>query len=312
MKIIKTILESEIFAAQPPVLFDIGASGEINSRWKTISSFSVCIAFDADEREFTVSEKNSSGYKKLICINRAVTAGESGQTDFYLTKSPFCSSTLEPDAQKLQPWAFHDLFSVNSKSKLPSISVQQALKQADLNYIDWFKSDSQGTDLRLFKSIPPQIINTVLAAEFEPGIIDAYKNEDKLFTVMHEMHQAEYWLSSINLKGAQRFNTGYFNSNSFTGKRLIKKSPAWAELVYLQNKMPANKRQLLLLYVFALIEKQYGFALELADEGIKIFNDPIFHDCKKACFKKLKIEKLKIPLVILKKQLNKLLQNIND
>ena len=50
MKIIQKVLESVYFENKPPVLIDIGASGEINAKWKAIASYSVCIAFDADER----------------------------------------------------------------------------------------------------------------------------------------------------------------------------------------------------------------------------------------------------------------------
>jgi hypothetical protein len=62
MKIIKTILESDYFAAAPPVLVDIGASGEINTKWKPIAPYSICIAFDADDREFHITKQ--TGYTK--------------------------------------------------------------------------------------------------------------------------------------------------------------------------------------------------------------------------------------------------------
>jgi hypothetical protein len=62
--------------------------------------------------------------------------------------------------------------------------VQQALIKININYIDWFKTDTQGTDLRLFKTLPSKIADHVLAAEFEPGILDAYIGEDKLYSVM--------------------------------------------------------------------------------------------------------------------------------
>lgn len=65
MKIIDTVLSSSYFENKPPVLFDVGASGEINKKWSTIAPYSICIAFDADDREFDVSEKQVSGFKKL-------------------------------------------------------------------------------------------------------------------------------------------------------------------------------------------------------------------------------------------------------
>jgi hypothetical protein len=245
-------------------------------------------------------------------INRIVTDHKTDTADFFLTASPFCSSLLEPDQEKLKPWLFHSLFKVEKKIKLPAISMETALQQAGISYIDWFKSDTQGTDLRLFTSLAGEVKNGVLAAEFEPGIMDAYKGEDKLYTLMQEMQQADFWLSSMDVKGTQRLKESYLaGPGQFAAKRMIRKSPCWAEVTYLHQPDLTNQRQMLLLYIFSLLERQYGFALEICDAAIGKFNDTIFSDCREAVLHKLKQERLKIPLVILKKQLNKLFAKIN-
>ena len=66
------------------------------------------------------------------------------------------------------------------------------MKILKINKIDWFKTDSQGIDLRLFKSLNIEIQNKVIVAEFEPGIIDAYKNEDKLYRLVGYMSNQEF------------------------------------------------------------------------------------------------------------------------
>lgn len=312
MKIIDTILSSSHFTHKPPVLIDIGASGEINAKWKKIAPYAICLAFDADDREFKVTEDIKSGYKKLVVINRIVTATEKTSTDFYLTASPFCSSLLQPANEDLQPWAFQSLFTVERTVQLQAITVSQALQQAGLSYIDWFKTDTQGTDLRLYLSVTDDIRQNILAAEFEPGIIDAYQGEDKLFTLMQEMHQSGFWLSSMNVKGTQRLHARYLAVfGNFNGKRMIRNSPCWAEVTYLHKPVFKDLRQMLLLYVFALLERQYGFALEICDGAMLTNNDPLLSRCKQAVLQQLKKEKLKLPLVVLKKQFNKLFAHIN-
>lgn len=62
--------------------------------------------------------------------------------------------------------------------------MKDVLKSINIDYIDWFKTDTQGTDLRIFASLGDELINKILVAEFEPGIIDAYKGEDKLYKIM--------------------------------------------------------------------------------------------------------------------------------
>src|SRR3989337_1340495 len=107
MKIISAILQSEYFRDRPPILIDIGASKEINQKWKAIAPYSTCIAFDADDRDFQISEVTNSQFKRLITFNRIVTDESTISLNFYLTKSPYCSSLLKPDMEKLKPWVFH-------------------------------------------------------------------------------------------------------------------------------------------------------------------------------------------------------------
>ncbi len=312
MTIIDTILGSGYFNNRPPVLIDIGASGEINAKWKAIAPYSICIAFDADDREFQITEDEASGYKKLISINRIVTATKTATADFYLTQSPFCSSLLQPSFDKLSPWVFQSLFTIEKKIPLRAITVAEALEQSGIQYIDWFKTDTQGTDLRLFMSVPDNIRKDILAAEFEPGIIDAYEQEDKLYSILQALPQQGFWLSSMEVKGTQRLKESYTAMmGKFAASRMIRKSPCWAELTWLHNTAALPQRSFLLLYVFALLERQYGFALEVCDAALQQYNDAIFTECRQAALKKLRTEKLKVPLVMIKKQFNKLLANIN-
>lgn len=313
MKIIRTILESDLFSEKPPVLVEVGASGEINPKWKPIAPYSICIAFDADDRDFKVTEEENKIYKKLITINRIVTVDErSSGANFYLTAFPYCSSLLEPDMEKLAPWVFKDLFKVEKLAQLPAVTLPSSLKKINISYIDWFKADTQGTDLRLFTHLPEELQSDILVADFEPGIIDAYKGEDKLYSVMQEMHKRSFWLSSIRVLGTQRIKAEYAQKiGSFMAKRTIRKTPGWAEVTYLRQPALTSQRQLLLQFVFALLEKQYGFALEISEAGIREFKSKIFKDCQQAVWKKIRVEKLKTPLVIAKRQFNKLFANID-
>src|SRR5665213_2257809 len=286
MKIIDKIMRSEYFRDQPPVLLDIGASGGIHSKWKYIAKYAYCLAFDADDREFHVTEQTNKAYKKLITFNRIVTAEHIGHADFCLTTSPFCSSLLEPNKEKLEPWVFSPLFSVEQVNRLPAITLQEALQQTNIDYIDWFKTDTQGTDLRLFTSLPAALQLGILAAEFEPGIIDAYEGEDKLYAVMQEMRNKDFWLSSMAVKGVQRLHASYTAKfGPFMTKRILRKTPGWAEVTYLRQPAMDSQRQFLLLYVFALLERQYGFALEIIEIALQRYSDPLFHDCEQATWK---------------------------
>ncbi|MBW4519532.1 MAG: FkbM family methyltransferase [Scytolyngbya sp. HA4215-MV1] len=312
MDLIEEVLERNEFIEQPPVLLDIGASKAINHKWKKIARYSICIAFDADDREFAYITNKNSSYKQLFVYNSIVSEKACEELNFYLTKSPYCSSLLEPDKSSLINWAFSDLFEVKEEIKIQTTDLKTVLQNLKIQKIDWFKTDSQGTDLRLFKSLTQQLINQVLIAEFEPGIIDAYQGEDKLYDLMKYMQEQPFWMSEIIIQGSQRINqsvlTKYFNEFEIKCINLfIKKSPGWGEVTYF-NTLKHNdysQRDYLLTWVFTVIEKQYGFSLELLDRAIQKFDDPIFINLRNFTLNKIKMSYYKAPLFFLKRILAK-------
>lgn len=280
--LVKKVMDHRDVAAQPPVLVDVGASGSLPDKWKSIAPYSICIAFDADTRDFDVKESINSGYKKLYSLNRLVAAESSPQIDFYLTASPYCSSSLKPDNESLTPWAFRRLFEVEEKIQMPSVILSNALTSCGVDYIDWYKTDTQGTDLRIFDALPDKTKNHVVVAEFEPGIIDAYCGEDKLYSLMFHMDKRPFWVTSMNIKGSQ-----WISEDDLGGlgklQRLkigcfLKTAPGWCEISYINkfNTPDISLRDYLLGWVFATIQKEHGFALYLAKNGFAKYDDPLF------------------------------------
>jgi hypothetical protein len=270
------------------VLVDIGASEHIHSKWKRIAEYSICLAFDADERDFQFIEKEQSRFKKLYVYNCIASDKDQSKADFFLTSSPYCSSVLEPDLVKLKPYLHSHLFEVEKKVELNSIHIQKALDNAKLNYVDWFKSDSQGIDLRLFKSLDEKVKRRVLVAELEPGIIDAYIGEDKLYSVLEELNNSGFWLSDIKIKGVARFSKksldAEFNGTLFKKliKESLKKAPGWGEMTFINSfeSSVLDKREYLLGWLLSSLEGHHSFALELAAQGLEKFKSNLFDELK--------------------------------
>jgi len=281
MGLIDTILQRPEFVKDPPVLVDIGASGGLNPAWSPVAKSSICIAFDGDQRELGRLQARKI-YKELHVYNHAVIASHDPTADFYLTRVPACSSLLPPNTEKLAAWEFAGRFEVTEKKTIQTVHLQRILGERNLNRVDWFKSDSQGTDLRLFRSLGEDLSARVLVAEFEPGIMDAYFGEDKLWQLMAAMQEQNFWMSSIKIFGTQRIRKevmdGFSNLERAYMVHLLKSSPGWAEVTYMNSFAARSftQREYLLGWVFASIAKQHGFALELADQGVARFNDPIF------------------------------------
>jgi hypothetical protein len=259
-----------------PVLLDIGASGPPRDTWNLIAPQATFIGFDPDLRE--LRELTGTGFRRATLINKAVTASpEATEVQFHLTQNPYCSSTLEPDLESLREFAYVDYFRVERTATAPATNLPAVLAQLGLPRIDWFKSDSQGTDLRLFMSLPPAVRDQVLCVELEPGLIDAYRGEDLFAEAHRELTRQGFWLAEANLGNAVRMrpeSIAYLQQSSpAPGSAEIlarcPEAPAWVEATYLRG-LPAMQQgavsldRYILLWTFAVMRGQWGFALDAA------------------------------------------------
>lgn len=293
-ELIEQIFASSTLQERPPVLLDIGASGAIHAQWSSFAKHSIAIAFDADDREMGYVEKTDGGFRKLYVINRIVTERKQGRMPFVLTKSPYCSSLLEPDLDSLRHWSFVDYFLPERRTELETTDLPTVLRDLGLDRVDWFKTDSQGTDLRLFRSLGDALCRSVAVAEFEPGIIDAYRGEDKLYAVLAHMDGLPFWVSRLTVRGAERINPeiarSVFSPHELRhlryGDSVLLTSPGWAEITYTNTFEwlgHADKRAALLGVTFALVQRQLGFALDLALRAKNLFADPVFAAAAEYC-----------------------------
>ncbi|HEX8682499.1 MAG TPA: FkbM family methyltransferase [Ardenticatenaceae bacterium] len=262
-------LETEV------VLVDIGASGEPPPIWKALMPFSVYVGFDPDSRE--VQEVSNSGFRRALLVNEAVTADAAqDEVRFYLTRSPYCSSTLEPDLDALKNYLFSDLFIVENEAVVPAATLNSVLHRLSIERVDWLKVDSQGTDLRLFESLQPEIRSRVLALDVEPGLIDVYQGEDLFVDTHRALTQSGFWLSNLDVHGNARMRRETLHQvvadhpdiTEELLSRTVRVSPAWCEARYLRTlewaaQAAFTKREYGTLWAFAMLDQQYGFALDL-------------------------------------------------
>ena len=255
-----------------PVLVDIGASGSPPTIWEPIAPYAIYVGFDPDQRE--LHDIPDGQFARSIIVNKAViNTPDQNKVHFYLTHSPFCSSTLPPDTKSLENYLFSDLFVVEKETSVPASTLTAVLNRLGLSGIDWFKSDSQGTDLRLFQSLPEGLRSEVLAVYIEPGLIDAYQGEDLFIDAHRELTRQGFWLSNLNIGNAIRMQRSTLSELDANAAHLIEQfqrpSPAWCEARYLRSlewlaEHRASESRYILLWVFALIDEQYGFALDIA------------------------------------------------
>ena len=233
-------------------------------------------------------------FRRTMLVERAVSGGgDTCKRDFYLTRSPYCSSLLVPDAAGCVDWEVGSLFGVEKVEAIEVETLGQLIVNAGLERIDWLKVDSQGTDLRIYTSLGEQIRTLIQAVDLEPGIANFYIGEDKLWDAMKAMHEEGFWLSQMQLGTARRIPTEQWNSLAWLDRRIaainLRRSPGWAELSYLRiPHADMDQRGLLINCAFAWAQRQYGACLRSAQVGLQVTDDAIFEMILEAAARKIR------------------------
>ena len=172
-------------------LVDIGASGDSWETHQALRDHCRLLRFDPDDRDFRT--ENSAGEKE-VCIHRAVTELDQSNIELFLTEFPYCSSTLEPDFNRIRNYPYIDWFTVKEKVSVPAITLQKGLEEAKFERPDWIKLDTQGTELRIMQSLPRTSLDRVLICEIEASIYPHYKGADTMGTIMDFFEKEEFWI----------------------------------------------------------------------------------------------------------------------
>ena len=280
----KLFAESQVH----PVLVDVGASSGPPPFWRDIARHAVHVAFDPDLRE--MSEAHGGPFYKSTVLNEAVTASkDSDDVTFYLAAAPQCSSTLRPNFEVVSNYFGAERFETKQEVRAKATTLDQVLERLKLDRIDWLKLDTQGTDARLFESIRDDVRSRLLAVDLEPGLRGAYVGEDLFGEVHRTMLSNGLWLSRADVKGFPRMRQATLAATTAAHPDLtadvvskaLRKTPGWIELRYLRTleslARPVvagrafDRNDYLMLWAFAVIDEQFGFALDVAREYEKAF-----------------------------------------
>jgi len=259
-----------------PVLVDVGASGGAPTIWQPISRHSVYVGFDPDLRE--IRKDTEGGYRVGIIVNKAVCAEAAAEAvTFHLTESPYCSSMLQPDNVSLAHYSFWKLFEVTRTTSVPATTLAKVMEEQGLAQIDWLKIDAQGTDLRIYRSLEDDVRKRIVAVDTEPGLLDAYCDEDLFVDVHKQLRSEGFWLSNLNVMGVPRISRatmealGVPTTNGLPKLRAgrLRSSPGWCEARYLRStewlkNTDCGEREFILAWVFAVLDGQFGYALDIA------------------------------------------------
>lgn len=230
------------------VLVDVGASGELWEGFQTLLPVADLLRFDPDLRAMqTIASKE--GLRRII-INKVVTDSSASEVNFYLTKSPYCSSALRPDFERIRDYPYEDLFEIVGESKLPATTLAQALRDAGLERVDWVKLDTQGTEFRILRSLPRNLLDQLLACDIEASFYAHYVGSDTLPNMHNFMLEEEFWVAGMTphlrtrvgkdaLKSIEQPQPNGFRRRVF--QTSMHRSPTTLEMTYARTIRGARK-----------------------------------------------------------------------
>ena len=301
MSVVDRILRLPELEAAPPVLVDVGAAQGIHPKWRGIAKYSVCLAFEADQRELASVSDESAGFRRLTTYNRIVAERSSDAEPFHLTASPYCSSRLSPLHDRLRRYAFAPLFRVERTVELPAVDLLGALASLGLERVDWLKLDSQGTDLRLFRSLG-DLATTCSSSSSSLGSSMRTRARTGWRMCSTTSGAAGFWASDLKVRGSTRVDSDLRQAHAgYAGGALLdachKPAPGWVEIEYFNdfaNDESFGKRELLLGCAFAFLRGHEAFAFELSTRGSERFGSP-FDDLKRTALRRLRRRFARLP-----------------
>jgi hypothetical protein len=259
-----------------PVLVEIGSSQETNDSWGTIAPYSTYVAIGPESG--TVSEEFRCRFREFIPIDSVVTLDRSAsQTTLHVAKDSVYSGLLPPNAKVVTE--FFDLNGVATERdcQVPCSPMDKVLAGIKIDHIDWFKTNINGLDAPVLRDLDCRVRRRILAIDTCLDFVDVYDGQDASLAQHPKLVGEGFWLSrvltcgGIKLRGdsLQKLRKRFPAIDSAAIEAGHRLTPGWLFATYLRDldSMRGDeftRREYVLLWSFALLDRQYGFAADIA------------------------------------------------
>jgi len=165
------------------VVVDVGASGGLHHRWRSVCPRPFGILFEPDPRAF---EELRQGETSGLIINTAL-SDRKGEIDFHVCKAQPLSSVYKPNIELMEKYfspKYLEGFEVSKTLRIQSDTLDNQLRLHNIADVDFVKLDVQGHELAILKGAK-DMLKSIVGLEVEVGFIEVYQKQPLFFEV-HE------------------------------------------------------------------------------------------------------------------------------
>lgn len=210
---INSILQGECIT-----LVDIGAAGEIQPRWRQISSLIDYIGFEPDDRSYQEISSRETGCNSYKIYNSAVWSYE-GALAINFCRKPMVSSHFNPNRNFVDRFADSARFDVILQKK---VDIKR-LDDLDIEKVDFIKLDIQGGEVEALAG-GQKLLSTCLGMEVEVEFLEMYESQPLFGDVCRYLGERGFdFIDFTSINRWERKEYGF--GQSVFGDALYLKSP---------------------------------------------------------------------------------------
>lgn len=184
------------------VCFDVGARNGLKDLRSLSSSISL-FSFEPNlQSNDPLTIGSGKGYADYHLIEKGLYSS-SGIFDFYLMANPSMSSMFKPDEKILDEYfnsisefkEWRKQLKIVGETKIETVTIDKLVKERAINFIDYLKLDTQGTELEILKGAENSLKEKkigVIKTEF--AFIPLYKNQPTFTQIDQYLNQLGYKL----------------------------------------------------------------------------------------------------------------------
>ena len=166
-----------------------------NSLWGIFDKFDKVYAFEPDPEIFEQLNRRFRQFEWVTLVNAACSS-EDGEADLYVTPNRVSSSLSDVD---IKTYGGDSAFKV---VKVKTINLAKYLKDNNVEYIDYYYSDCQGSDLNVLSTMKEYVenkkINEMYLETHGDGVF-LYKDLDNQFSSFKKYLNENYEFVSASL-----------------------------------------------------------------------------------------------------------------